>query len=158
MENKINFQIPAEVLNQAGTKLAEALTLLSPYLIALSPDERREVPKMGDDNVPFVEKIMDYSATSPQFTPAFMDRNGLTSDMDVYKQLRPLLRTTEQLYNGLSDTMMEAGAESYVCALAYYNAIKQANKMNIPGAKAIYEDLSKRFKNRTASKNGSSES
>jgi len=50
-----------------------------------------------------------------------------------------------QLYNGLDDTTMEAGAESYVNALSYYNSVKQAAKMNIPGAKAIYDDLKKRF-------------
>ena len=40
---------------------------------------------------------------------------------------------------------MQAGAESYVCALTYYNSVKMAAKMDIPGAKSIHEDLSKRF-------------
>ncbi len=42
-------------------------------------------------------------------------------------------------------TVMETGGESYVNALSYYNSVKQATKMNVPGAKSIYEDLRKRF-------------
>jgi len=34
-----------------------------------------------------------------------------------------------------------ADGESYINALSYYNSIKQAAKMDIPGAKSIYEDL-----------------
>jgi hypothetical protein len=32
-----------------------------------------------------------------------------------------------------------------VGALSYYNSVKQAAKVNAPEAKAIYEDLRKRF-------------
>lgn len=65
--------------------------------------------------------------------------------LNFINQLVPLLRVVKQMSDGLDDTSMQAGAESYVNALAYYNAVKQAAKMNIPGAKAIFEDLSKRF-------------
>jgi hypothetical protein len=44
--------------------------------------------------------------------------------------------------------MMLAGSEAYIAALAYYNSVKQAAKMNVPGARAIYDDLSKRFPGR----------
>jgi hypothetical protein len=40
---------------------------------------------------------------------------------------------------------MMAGSEAYVSALSYYNSVKTAAKMNVPGAKIIFEDLSKRF-------------
>jgi len=70
-------------------------------------------------------------------------------DMKVHGQLMPLLRTVKQLCDGLDDTIMEAGAESYVNALSYYNSVKQAAKMNVPGAKAIYDDLQKRFERKS---------
>lgn len=65
------------------------------------------------------------------------------------------MRTVTALNDGLDDTVMEAGGESYIIALSYYNSVKQATKMNVPGAKSIYEDLKKRFE-KTKSGNGDS--
>ena len=75
--------------------------------------------------------------------------------MTIYNQLTPLFRLVMRLHDGLDDTTMEAGAESYANSLSYYNSVKQAAKMNVPGAKAIYDDLKKRFE-RTASPEGDS--
>ena len=153
MENKINFIIPDEDVEQTKTHLTEAVNLLKPYLIALSPKERKTIPKMSDKTAPFVEKCLDYSNTVPQFAPPYMDREGMACDLKVNSQLTPLFRIVQGLFDGLDDTVMESGAEAYVVALSYYNSVKQAAKMDVPGAKAIYEDLSKRFE-RAKSDNG----
>ena len=145
MENKINFIIPDEVVTQSTQKLNEIAAMLQPYLIALSPEERRTIPKMSDKTIPFVEKTLEYCETAPQFAPPYMDRQALAGDMKVTQQLTPLLRTIKAMNDGLDDTIMEAGGEGYINALGYYNSVKQAAKMNVPGAKSIYDDLSKRF-------------
>ena len=150
MENQIDFVIPDEVMTDVSQKLSEVNTALQPYLIALTPDERREIPKMSDKTIPFVEKTLDYTVSDPEFAPPYMKREELANDMKAHAQLTELFRTVQQLYNGLDDTAMEAGAESYVTALSYYNAVKQAAKMNIPGAKSIYDDLRKRFQKNTS--------
>ena len=155
MDNKINFSIPDEAITQVKQKLAEITTIFKPYLIALTPAERQAIPKMSDKTVPFVEKTLDYCTSAPQFAPSFMDREALAADMKVVNQLIPVFRIVKQLSDGLDDTSMEAGAESYVNALAYYNSVKLAAKNDVPGAKAIYEDLSKRFV-KASSGNGSS--
>lgn len=51
----------------------------------------------------------------------------------------------QQLVLNLDDTTTQAGSESYTAALTYYNSVKQAAKLSVPGSKAIYEDLRKRF-------------
>jgi len=145
MENKVNFIIPDEVITLVTERLNEVGAALQPYLIALSPEERQTIPKMSDKTMPFVEKTLEYCETAPQFAPPYMDREALSGDMKVTQQLTPVFRTIKAMNNGLDDTIMEAGAESYVNALGYYNSVKQAAKMNVPGAKSIYEDLSKRF-------------
>jgi hypothetical protein len=45
----------------------------------------------------------------------------------------------------LSDTAMVAGSETYEASLAFYNNVKAAAAQDIPGAKAIHEDLKKRY-------------
>ena len=59
--------------------------------------------------------------------------------------LTDLARPIEQLNRTLEDTIILAGSEAYVASLAYYNSVKQAAKMNVPGALPIQDDLSKRF-------------
>lgn len=145
MDNKINFSIPDEVITDVTSKLNDIINQLKPYLIALTPTERTEIPKMSDGTLPFVQKCLSYCQSNPEFAPSFVDFEGLLADMKVYEQLTPIYRLIFQLENKLNDTTMEAGAESYVSSLAYYNAVKYAARMDAPGAKAIADDLSKRF-------------
>jgi len=145
MDNKINFSIPDEVIADVTTKLNDIVNQLKPYLIALTPTERHDLPKMSDGSLPFVQKCLSYCQSNPEFAPAFINFDELLDDMKVFEQLLPIYRLVLQLENKLNDTSMEAGAESYVSALAYYNSVKMASKLDAPGAKAIYEDLAKRF-------------
>lgn len=145
MDNKINYSIPPEVIAEASLKLNEVTKILNPYLIALTPIERHDLPKMSDGTLPFVQKCLDYCQANPEFAPSYINFTGLAEDMKTYEQLQPIFRMIVQLENKLNDTTMEAGAESYVSALSYYNSVKNAAKYDAPGAKAIYEDLKKRF-------------
>jgi hypothetical protein len=88
---------------------------------------------------------MDYATSDPQFTPPYMDVPEMKKDFDATTALLPLLRTVDQIEDNLNDTTMLAGSEAYIAALSYYNSVKMAAKMNIPGAKAIYDDLRVRF-------------
>jgi tetratricopeptide (TPR) repeat protein len=145
MENKILVSIPPVVITDATAKIYEAIGLLSPYLIALTPQERHDLPKMSDGTLPFVQKCLDYCQANPEFAPAYVNFGDMAEDMKTYEQLLPIYRMVLQLENKLNDTSMEVGAESYVSALSYYNSVKNAAKYDAPGAKAIYEDLKKRF-------------
>jgi len=145
MANKVNSSVPEPVINEATQLLNNALTVLKPYLIALTSAERMTIPKMSDKTLPFVDKTLAYSSSSPQFVPPYMNLEALAADHKTYEQLIPLFRLVKQLSNGLDDTTMQAGAECYSNALNYYNSVKQAARMDVPGAKTIHEDLRKRF-------------
>ena len=88
---------------------------------------------------------MDYAGSDPQFVPPFVNVQEMEFDWNVVQDLIPLLRSIGQLQNNLNDTVSLAGSECYVSALSYYNSVKLAAKMNVPGAKVIYEDQRQRF-------------
>ena len=67
-----------------------------------------------------------------------IDLKAVNDLLDIY---RPLLQLTQKL----DDSIMLSGSEAYVASLAYYNSVKVGAKMNIPNAKAIHDDLKKRF-------------
>uniref|UniRef100_UPI00321686D2 hypothetical protein n=1 Tax=uncultured Draconibacterium sp. TaxID=1573823 RepID=UPI00321686D2 len=145
MTNNAKTAIPEPVINEATQLLNNALTVLKPYLIALTSHERRTMAKMSDRSFPFVEKTRDYTLSSPEFIPPYMDATKLQTDLVIYDQLIELLRISKQLTNGLDDSALKTGGDGYTNALNYYNSVKQAAKINVPGAKSIHEDLSKRF-------------
>jgi DNA relaxase NicK len=59
MENKHLVSIPQDVLAQAQSYIDSANAVLAPYLLPLTPSERRDLPKMGDKTLSFVEKAQD---------------------------------------------------------------------------------------------------
>ncbi|MDN3204580.1 hypothetical protein [Algoriphagus sediminis] len=155
MENKISIEIPKGDLDAVKAALDQVQQLLAPFVVALTPDQRRSIPKMSDGTEPFVGKVVEYAKDSAQFLPPYVNREEFEKDWLAVTGLLPLLRICDQIRDTLSDTTMLAGSEAYVSALSYYNSVKQAAKVNVPDAKAIYEDLRKRFERR--SRNGSTD-
>ena len=128
-KNTVSIQIPEAELQTVKEAIATLKTTLSPYLIAISAEERQRIPKMGDGTIPFVEKVMDYAQEDSQFLPPFVDLNELSKDWE----------------SNLNDTVMMAGSEAYVGALGYYNSVKYGARVNVADAKVIHEDLKQRF-------------
>ncbi len=145
LENLVSVKISPKELAAALEKLEEANAILKPYLIALTPEKRQELPKMSDGNAPFVDKVLQYAQANPAFTPNFVDVAELKVDTQAVTNLSQLYRQAEKLCTGLNDTIMMSGSEAYRAALVFYKSVKTAASMNVPGARPIYEDLKKRF-------------
>ena len=145
MKNTHNQSIPQAVLDEIKQNINNTLTLLKPYAIALTPSEQGELAKLGDKTLAFVDKTNSYSQANPQLCPSYFSQAEFAIDFADYQSLRPLAMLTEQLLHTIDDTMMMAGSEAYVSSLSFYNSTKDAAKRDIPGAKAVYDDLSVRF-------------
>jgi hypothetical protein len=137
--------IPSTVLTQTQAKIDEAKTLLAPYILALTPAERRELPKMGEKTIAFVEKAYDFARQNPNLVPPYLDMAAFGVDFSDAHGLWTLLNTVEQLKESIDDTEMTAGSEAYQAALVFYKSVKMAAAQDIPGAKAVYEELKTRF-------------
>jgi hypothetical protein len=152
-KNVLSIRISDQDLQIAKEALSACRTALSPYLQALSVSQRKTILKMSDKSEPFVAKVMDYVTSAPEFVPPFIDLEEMRKDWDAQQQLVPLIREMGQLSSNLGDTAMLARSESYSASLSYYHSVKQAAKMNVPGAKIIYEDLRQRFDGQGKKKN-----
>jgi hypothetical protein len=154
MENKHAILIPTDVLAQIQSLLQQASTLLLPYVTPLTPFERHALAKMGEKTLSFVEKSHEFAAQNPNLVPPFLDMAAFDTDFADAHNLWPLLLLTQQLHENVDDTTMVAGSEAYQAALVFYNSVKMAARQDISGAKAVYEELKKRFpghKHRSAS-------
>jgi hypothetical protein len=148
MANEFAQTIPAAVLQQVQQHLDAIKTLFAPYLISLTPEERKTMPRMADKTVAFVTKTADYAASTPAFVPPFVDLAELTQDAAGVAALTPLRQQLEQLALDTDSTVMVAGSEAYATALTVYANIKFMAKNKQPGAQAAYDDLSVRFPGR----------
>ena len=129
------------------TKINEIKALL-PFLVNLQQEERSVMLKMGDKSVPFVEKALGYSQSTPNLVPPYIDPAELKKDVELVQRLTPVFNAIAQLYESLDDTVMAVGSEAFSAALAVYNTSREATKANVPGIKSIYEDLKLRFPGR----------
>jgi hypothetical protein len=147
-DNQHTHAIPSTVLTQVQTKIDEARDLLAPYLLALTPAERRELPKMGEKTIGFVEKAYDFALQNPNLVPPYLEMGAFGVDFGDAHGLWTLLNSVRQLEEAIDDTEMTAGSEAYQAALVFYKSAKMVAAQDIPGAKAVYEELKTRFPQR----------
>ena len=116
------------------------------------PDEKIQLPKMGDKSVPFVTKGAEYLRIPSTPAPPYLNPEDLDVDLNAFDTIRQIRQVVQPVADMLDDTMLLCGSEAYIAVLAFYTYLQGAAKMNVPGAKTIYEDLSTRFPRRHTKK------
>ncbi|MFH0977334.1 MAG: hypothetical protein V1874_16260 [Spirochaetota bacterium] len=132
----------AATINAAILSLKETLL---PKLKTINADEKKDIPKMGDKTVAFVQKALEQCEANPELVPPFLDVKEFKADFAAVENLRQIAASLGQIIDGCLDTITLAGSDSFSAALMFYDAIKSAKKTNVLKAGAIYEDLSTRF-------------
>ena len=150
--NLISLNIPAGDVEQAKQLYAQANAILLPYLFNLTPEQSKELPKMGDKSYAFVTKALEYLKVPGSPLPPYTNVEELEIDLKGYDTIRQILQAVVPTIDMLQDTMALSGSEAYVAALAYYNYIKGAAKAGVPCAQTIYDYLSSRFPGRPIKK------
>ncbi|MDR2410430.1 MAG: hypothetical protein LBE13_20285 [Bacteroidales bacterium] len=134
-DNKHVQAIPQDILTQAQTKINEVKTLLAPYVVALTPLERHELPKMGEKTISFVEKVYDFAQQNPNLVPPYLDMDAFGIDIEDAHGHWTLVNSIRQIEENAGDTEMAAGSEAYQAALVFYKSVKMAAAQDVPGAK-----------------------
>lgn len=144
-ENRISIEISEADAAAIVGAIATLTEKLQPILIALDAEDKKNLAKLGEKSVAFVEKSVQYADANKEFLPPFIDVAELKRDYAAFKTLYEFLRPLQQITKNLDDTATLCGSEAVLACLAYYNSVKQAAKMKVPNASAIYDDLSQRF-------------
>lgn len=145
MPNEFRSDIPGEVLDQVQQYLDAIKAVLQPYLVSLTPEERKTMLRMADKTVSFVQKATDYATNNPNFVPSFVSLAELKQDTAGLTALTPIRQQLEQLHTDVDSTVMRAGSGAYGVALTLYGNIQFLAKNKQPGAQTAYEDLRQRF-------------
>jgi hypothetical protein len=114
-----------------------------PFLIDLTPQERRSLAKMGDESQAFVDKALQATAENPDVLPAAFDAAEYNADKTLFDQLAQITAPLNQLAEEFDDTVLALGSDLYTESLVVYGYLKAAGKgQALDGLKA---DMSKRF-------------
>lgn len=148
-ENKISIVITDLQKDEIIDHINDAKAIV-PDLLSLTPGHRESMLKMGSKSYGFVENAYAHAEQHGEFMPPFASMPEFKKDADARKQLYSIRSVAQAFIDNIDDSLMIIGSEEFYTALAYYNSVHQAAKSNVPGAKAIYDDLKDRFPGRGA--------
>jgi hypothetical protein len=95
-----------------------------------------------------VEKAYDFSRQNSGLVLPYLGVDAFGVDFSDAHGLWTRINSIRQLEEAIDDTEMTAGSEAYQAALVFYKSVKMAAVQDIPGAKAVYEELKTRFPQR----------
>ncbi|KRC31527.1 MULTISPECIES: hypothetical protein [unclassified Lysobacter] len=147
-QNLIDLQLPAESL----AAIDDALNVLESHLtalIALTPDQRRQLTKMGDKSEAFCRQAVHVLSENPGIVPRNFEIASLHRDLAALDALRPRAQRLMRLSERVQDSEMALGSDLMTNALEGYAFLKIAGKG--AGLDALRQMLSARF-NRSPSK------
>jgi hypothetical protein len=143
--NTISVVLDDAQLTEVRQAIGVLRTKLVPLLKTLSPQDRKELPKLGDKTTEFVRKAYDYTGVHPDLVPGFLDREAFRIDLEALATLQNLERELTPVNDALADSIVLSGSEAYQAALLFYNNVKTAKKVNIGSSATVYDDLVARF-------------
>lgn len=116
-----------------------------PFLVTLSGQERKELPRMGPKSIGFDEKCSTYMANRAEFMPGFVDPAEVAKDRALRAQLLRFAAELATLAGSVDDTVQLVSSEVWLADLAYYQSVREAAHRGRDGAQDIYDDLRPRF-------------
>jgi hypothetical protein len=145
--NRISVVMSEE---DATTVLAGLLAAKArmPFLVGLTDEERRELPRIGDRDRAFIDKAFEVAGKVADYLPASFDLEEMRKDMALMDALSPIILEVSQLAQKLADTYTLAASEAYAAALLIYRYAKDAK--GVEGLGAALDDLGQRFERQSA--------
>jgi hypothetical protein len=143
-DNRISAVLSDEDVATVQGALA-AIRGVLPFLVTLSVQERRELPKMGPKSIGFDEKCTTYMGSRAEFVPGFVELAEVQKDRTLRAQLLRFAAELQTLATSVDDTVQLVSSEVWMADLAYYQSVREAAHRSRAGAQDIYDDLRQRF-------------
>ena len=143
-KGRISANLNDQTLQDILSKLRDIRSQL-PFLIQLTPSERREGWWTGERSAEFVKRAFAIAKDNRSLVPPWLDFNEWERDMEIWSKLEQIEREIKSLTEAIEDTRMAAGSDSIQHALVFYGALKQQKQANVPGVDTYIEELKWRF-------------
>lgn len=144
-QNRIAMTFQTDRLERIDGSLI-ALEADLDLLIALTPEERLELVKMGDKSRAFCEKALEVAGQHAGLMPRDFDIEAFRQDHLALAALRPRLARMAYLMQRMEDTERALGSDIMAAALEVYGVLKVAGKDQ--GVDEARNALAERFSRR----------
>lgn len=115
-------------------------------LIALTPEQRRSLSRMGDKSEAFCRQTLAALTQNPQILPPSYDLPEAQNDLATLDRLRPRLMRLRRLTERADDSATALGSDVMQAALEGYAMLKVSGRGQ--GLEGLREALSARFGHR----------
>jgi len=133
-----------EIMADILQKLAEIESALNRGT-SLRPKDRQKLVKLGRKTTQFVQRVIEMTGQNPELVPAYIDREAMESNYQVYNQMLTISHVIEQVKRKVDDMKLLSGSNAHLAGLSCYKSIKNASLDNVPGAEPAYAALKTRF-------------
>src|SRR5687767_6494151 len=116
-DNRISATILAADKTLFLTKVNEATALL-PFLINLTPTERRRLPSIGIERAGMLDDCSQLMTAHSGLVPTYVNMTEVNKDLALFRDMMPLLQTTTELCEKVDDTMKAISADLFVAFTA----------------------------------------
>src|SRR6185436_10750883 len=99
-----------------------------PFLVSLTGDEIKALPKIGNRSQGFVDRALEVAQQNPDIMPKGFNLDEMRKDIEAYRALTPIRLALVQLLEKLESTQTLIGSEAYSGALAVYAQTKTTGK------------------------------
>lgn len=126
-QNRIAMTFQTDRLERIDGSLT-ALEADLDLLIALTPDERLELVKMGDKSRAFCDKALEVAGQHAGLMPRDFDLEAFRQDHLALAALRPRLARMAYLMQRMEDTERALSSDVMAASLEVYGVLKVAGK------------------------------
>ncbi|HWU77663.1 MAG TPA: hypothetical protein VN043_14255 [Rhodanobacter sp.] len=117
-------------------------------LLALTPEQRRSLAKMGDKSEVFCRQTLKLLTQNPQVVPPSLNVAEAQADLTAFDQLGTFLMRLQRLSERAQDSSTALGSDLMQFALEGYALLRVTGKNQ--GLEELRRDLSTRFSRGTA--------
>jgi hypothetical protein len=142
MQNLVSLNLSAQDLADVDAAIVTLRRVFTPF-VALQPDDRVEMKKMGPKSRHFCDNTLTLLENNPQICPPNLGLAEALADRTALEQLRPRLQQLHQLVERADDTEMALGSDMMAIALEGYRLLEVSGKGE--ALKSARRDLSTRF-------------
>ena len=146
--NRISAAVQQADVDAAMAAITTIKTKL-PFLVGLTTDEQKAMPKLGDKSRAFVTKALELATQNPGFLPRDFDVEEMRKDVKLFDSIYPVQQALMKLSETLDDTATVIGSEAYVAALLVYNYAKSSG-IGTSGLDGVVDELGQRFARKAA--------
>ena len=123
--------VSATVSDADQASVLAAITTIKtklPFLITLTPDERKSLTKMGNGSTAYVDKAYQFASQNSDKRGADFGMDDYTEDYSLFQQLQPIATALSEINESFSDTELALRSDLMVRSNFAYGLMKVLSK------------------------------